>query len=50
MTRRPSHRRRSSFVLTLDGWHAIMADLEIEFSRVLHVDQRFVVEPSAARR
>jgi acyl dehydratase len=30
------------FVLTLDGWHAIMADLEIEFSRVLHVDQRFV--------
>ena len=33
-----------AFVLTLDGWHAIMADLEIEFSRVLHVDQRFVVE------
>jgi acyl dehydratase len=31
-----------AFVLTLDGWHAIMADLEIEFSRVLHVDQRFV--------
>jgi acyl dehydratase len=31
-----------AFVLTLDGWHAIMADLDIEFSRVLHVDQRFV--------
>ncbi|MDQ3114754.1 MAG: MaoC family dehydratase N-terminal domain-containing protein [Actinomycetota bacterium] len=31
-----------AFVLTLDGWHAIMDDLEIEFSRVLHVDQRFV--------
>jgi len=30
-------------VLTLDGWHAIMDDLGIEFSRVLHVDQRFVV-------
>lgn len=31
------------FVLTLDGWHAVMADLDIEFSRVLHVDQRFAV-------
>ena len=31
-----------AFVLTLDGWHAIMDDLGIEFSRVLHVDQRFV--------
>jgi hypothetical protein len=33
-----------AFVLTLDGWHAIMADLDIEFSRVLHVDQRFVAK------
>jgi acyl dehydratase len=32
------------FVLTLDGWHQIMDDLGIEFSRVLHVDQRFVVK------
>ena len=35
-----------AFVLTLDGWHAIMADLGIEFARVLHVDQRFVIHRS----
>jgi acyl dehydratase len=31
-----------AFVLTLEGWHLVMADLGIDFSHVLHVDQRFV--------
>lgn len=31
-----------TFVLTLSGWHMIMDDLDIDFARVLHVDQRFV--------
>ena len=30
------------FVLTLEGWHLVMDDLGIDFSHVLHVDQRFV--------
>lgn len=31
-----------AFVLTLEGWHLVMDDLGIDFSHVLHVDQRFV--------
>lgn len=31
-----------AFVLTLEGWHMVMDDLGIDFSHVLHVDQRFV--------
>lgn len=30
-------------ILTLISWRQVMADLDIDFSQVLHIDQRFVV-------